>query len=273
LLFFPCAFGVLLFSLDLDDLDYLVLFFIGSIIMRTAGCIINDIFDKELDAMVQRTSNRPLANKTISITSSLILLTILLLLGLMIVVCLSPLGIKVAFFAVPLMCLYPLIKRFSYFPQVFLGLTFGIGSLVAAATILDVLTLASIILYIGCIFWIIGYDTVYGFMDISDDKKIGIKSLSIKLEDKNFKIWLSLFYAIFIFCLIGASWLETKSLSSLVLLVIWVALIRSVKKLNINSLQSCQEHFNSNINIGILICFIILLIKFCTILENGDIYN
>jgi 4-hydroxybenzoate polyprenyltransferase len=257
LLFLPCAFSILLFSKNSSDLAYLFLFFIGSIIMRSAGCIINDLLDRDFDIKVARTASRPLAAKTISVFSALCLLALLLLTGLLILTQLSPLAIKIGLFAAILVPCYPLIKRFSYFPQVFLGFTFNIGVLISAATILGRVPLESIVLYTGCIFWTIGYDTVYGFMDIKDDKKIGIKSLSIKLEQHNFKIWLTVFYSIFMLCALYSALSITRNLQSFLIFLPWAMLIKNTINLDITSPDSCMNHFNNSRIVGFMICAIL----------------
>ena len=211
LLFLPCAFSTVLFAPI--SYEQLLLFFLGSCLMRSSGCIINDIFDRDLDSAVERTKTRPLACGEISITSSLILLCFLLAAGLIILLQLNLLAIKISLFSTLMVIAYPLIKRINHFPQVFLGLTFNIGALVAAANIFGVIPKAAIMIYIGCIFWTIAYDTVYGFMDILDDKKAGIKSLAIKIEGQRPKLWLGIFYSTFIGSTISAQFLTTKEVN------------------------------------------------------------
>lgn len=251
LLFFPCAFAIIIFSQNWRDLlYYLALFLLGSIIMRSSGCIINDILDRDIDAKVARTKNRPLVTKELSIKTALALLLLLLLMGLFVLLRLSLLAIQIGLLSlIPIVC-YPLIKRFSYFPQVFLGLTFNIGALIATAEIKNAIPLEGRLLYIGCVFWTIGYDSVYGFMDIEDDKKIGVKSLSRYLEKANFKIWLSIFYIIFIACLLISCIIATSNPASYLLLVMLYILLQNVKVLDHTRLKHCMKHFNLSALIG-----------------------
>jgi 4-hydroxybenzoate polyprenyltransferase len=263
LLFFPCAFAIILLSQNLYDLFYyLALFLLGSILMRSSGCIINDILDRDLDAKVARTNNRPLVTQEVSIKAAVITLLLLLLMGLCILLQLSTLARQIGILALVLVVFYPLIKRFSHFPQVFLGFTFNIGTLVVAADMRNTIPLESIFLYIGCIFWTIGYDTVYGFMDIKDDKKIGVKSLARLLEKANFKIWLGAFYALFVVCLLISCLIATSSLSSYLLLIMLLVLLQNAAILDHSCPKSCMKHFNSSIFIGISICIILIFIKF-----------
>ena len=263
LLFFPCGFATAIFSQNYHDLlYYLTIFLLGSIIMRSAGCIINDLLDRKLDAKVTRTRSRPLASKEISIVTAIVILGLLLLTGLWILLQLPPLAIQIGLLSSILIVFYPLIKRFSNLPQVFLGLTFSIGALIATATIKNSITLESMILYIGCAFWTIGYDSVYGFMDIEDDKKIGIKSLSRLLEKANFKMWLSSFYTIFILCLLTSCFMATHCYLSYLLLAILPILLQNVKTLDLTSPASCMKHFNSSVFIGSGILVILMIINF-----------
>ncbi len=229
--------------------------------MRSSGCIINDILDRDLDAKVARTKNRPLVTKEVSIKTALAILLLLLLMGLFVLLRLSTLAIQIGLLSLILVVCYPLIKRFSNFPQVFLGLTFNIGALIATAEIKNAIPLEGIILYIGCAFWTIGYDSVYGFMDIEDDKKIGIKSLSRYLEKANFKIWLSIFYIIFIACLLISCIITTSNPVSYLLLVMLYILLQNVKILDYTCLKHCMKHFNSSVWSGSGIFALLIIMK------------
>lgn len=251
LLFWPCAYAILLFGKSsFDQLRLLIIFFFGSFVMRAAGCIINDIFDKELDVKVARTKTRPLAEGSISLSSALTILLVLLCIGFLTVLSLPISAIKISLFSSILVVCYPLVKRFSNFPQVFLGFTFNIGVLAATSAVCGRLSLESVILYIGCIFWTIGYDTVYGFMDIMDDKKIGIKSLAIILEGPNFKAWIMAFYTIFILCIFYSAKTISGGFLCYLLFLVWTLLMLSVNQLDLNSQKSLSAHFNGAVAIG-----------------------
>jgi 4-hydroxybenzoate polyprenyltransferase len=202
LLFFPCLFGLAIGITKLEQLWYAPLFLAGSIIMRSAGCIINDIFDRKIDAKVDRTKDRPLASGALSPWEALFILVILMLAGLMILMMLPRLAIMIGLISVPLIIIYPLMKRITYWPQLLLGMTFGsIGVLIAYATVRNTIDLPALMLYLGCVFWTLGYDCIYAFMDIKDDRKVGVKSIALFLEKRRYDIWLMSFYLIFLCCM------------------------------------------------------------------------
>lgn len=173
LCFFPACFSLFLTDASNNTLIKLLsLFFIGSIIIRGAGCIINDIFDKDFDKHVLRTKDRPLASGALTIKEALIFVIILLFCSLAILLSLNETSIYLGFLAFFLIILYPLMKRIINMPQVFLGIVFNFGALIGYSTVTNKLSLESFIMYLACCFWTISYDTIYGFTDIGDDKKI-----------------------------------------------------------------------------------------------------
>ena len=188
LLFWPCAWGLTLaddFSSNLNNyFFYLILFFLGSVCMRSAGCIINDILDKEYDSKVLRTKNRPLASGKISIKLALFYSLTLCLFALLVLLNFNWFTIILALGSMPLAFTYPLMKRFTYWPQLFLGLTFNYGLLLGWISIQEEISFIPLIFYFGAIFWTLGYDTIYGYQDIKDDEIIGLKSTSIKFKGK-----------------------------------------------------------------------------------------
>ena len=205
LLFWPCAWGLTLaydFSNSLNNyFFYLTLFFLGSVLMRSAGCIINDILDKEFDKKVFRTKNRPIASGKVSVKVGLIYVFILCFLALLVLLNFSNFIIILALASMPLAFSYPLMKRYTYWPQLFLGVTFNYGLILGWVCITDQIELVPIILYIGAIFWTLGFDTIYGYQDIKDDEIIGVKSTSIKFK-KNPKLFLIICYLMFTISLI-----------------------------------------------------------------------
>jgi len=188
LLFWPCAWGLTIaydFSNNLNNyFFYLTLFFLGSVLMRSAGCIVNDISDKEFDKKVERTKNRPIASNKVSIRLAIFYTIILCLLAFLVLINFNNLTIILALCSMPLAFTYPLMKRFTYWPQLFLGITFNYGLILGWTSIVGEISIVSIILYLGAIFWTLGYDTIYGFQDIKDDEIIGVKSTSIKFKNK-----------------------------------------------------------------------------------------
>ena len=183
LLFWPCAWGLTI-AYDFKNgfefyIIYLLLFFFGSILMRSAGCIVNDIADKDFDKNVERTKNRPLASNKISVKLAAIYSAILCVFAFFILINFNLFTILLALASMPLAFTYPLMKRFTYWPQLFLGITFNYGLLLGWTSINEDLNISPILFYFGAIFWTLGYDTIYGFQDIEDDEIIGVKSTSI----------------------------------------------------------------------------------------------
>src|SRR6056300_398342 len=151
--------------------------------MRSAGCIVNDIADKNFDRKVERTKNRPIASGKISVFNGLVFIAVLCLIALLVLIQFNNLTILLALGSMPLAFTYPLMKRFTYWPQLFLGITFNYGLLLGWTSIKDQIDILPILFYMGAIFWTLGYDTIYGFQDIKDDEIIGLKSTSIKFKD------------------------------------------------------------------------------------------
>ena len=186
LLFWPCSWGLAYaysFNKNIEIfLSYIVLFFLGAVLMRSAGCIVNDIVDRNLDKKVKRTKNRPLAANLISINKSLFYVFLLCGLAFFILIQFNfltiILGLASMFFAFS----YPFMKRITYWPQLFLGLTFNWGIIMAWASVNNHLTIEIFVIYFAAIFWTLGYDTIYGVQDIVDDEIIGVKSTSIKFK-------------------------------------------------------------------------------------------
>jgi len=259
--FFPAAFGLMLAYEQSANLIYLPLLFIGSVLARSAGCIINDLFDRNLDKSVERTKDRPIASGAITTKEAILLLAILLCACLVILLYLSITAIAVGFIAVFLITLYPLMKRITYFPQAFLGITFNIGCLIGYAAVKDAISFDSIILYVACGFWTMGYDTIYAFMDIKDDKKIGIKSTAILFEKSNFKLAIAVFYVLFLTLFMFASrnflslYVIFAVLASL-LVIFWIIIY-----LDINDPKNCLIRFKANNYIGFLLFLAMLLEK------------
>ena len=165
--------------------------------MRSAGCIVNDIVDKNIDKKVKRTKNRPIAQGKISVRRGLVYSSILCLIALIVLLQFNNLTIILALLSMPLAFTYPLMKRYTYWPQLFLGITFNYGLILGWTSINSSISFEVIIFYFGAIFWTLGYDTIYGFQDIKDDEIIGLKSTSIKFKS-NPNIFLFICYSIFL---------------------------------------------------------------------------
>ena len=266
LLFWPCVWGLTIaydFSKNLNDyFFYLTLFFLGSVLMRSAGCIVNDISDKEFDKRVIRTKQRPIASGKISIKLGLIYVTILCLLALLVLINFNTLTIILALGSMPLAFSYPLMKRYTYWPQLFLGITFNYGLILGWVCIKNQLDIIPIILYLGAIFWTLGYDTIYGYQDIKDDENIGVKSTSIKFK-KNPHKFLVICYLIFIICiLVTGILMKFNYLFFMFSIIPALHLINyQIKNLQINNPKSCFNIFKSNNTFGFIIFINILIGK------------
>ena len=199
LLFWPCSWG-LAYAYSYQGnfnlfANYLILFFLGSVLMRSAGCIFNDIVDKDFDRKVNRTKTRPIASGRITVKQSLVYVLILCLIAFLILIQFNLLTIILGMSSMLLAFSYPFMKRITYWPQLFLGITFNWGIIMAWAAINNDITSEIIILYISAIFWTLGYDTIYGAQDMSDDEIIGLKSTSIKFK-KNIGLFVTISYLI-----------------------------------------------------------------------------
>tara|TARA_B110000211_G_scaffold212967_1_gene253013 strand:+ start:379 stop:1239 length:861 start_codon:yes stop_codon:yes gene_type:complete len=265
LLFWPCTWGLAYnysVSKDLNEfLFFLLLFFLGSVLMRSAGCIVNDIVDKDLDKKVQRTKNRPLASDLISVKLALVYTAILCGLAFSILIQFNRLTIFLGLASMILAFSYPFMKRITYWPQLFLGLTFNWGIIMAWAATNNNISFEILILYMSAIFWTLGYDTIYGTQDITDDEIIGVKSTSIKFKN-NLKLFVGFCYFIN-FILIVFLFNNKFDLNNFSLLIMFyiLSLIYQVVKLKKNDQKRCLKIFKINNLSGLLLFFAIFLIK------------
>ena len=266
LLFWPCAWGLTIAFDFTNNLNtyffYLFLFMSGSILMRTAGCIVNDIMDKKFDKKVERTKNRPIASEKISIKLALTYATLLCALAFIVLINFNSLVIILALGSMPLAFAYPLMKRFTYWPQLFLGITFNYGLILGWLSVNNEFVYVPIIFYFGAIFWTLGYDTIYGFQDIKDDEIIGLKSTSIKFKNNPIN-FLLLCYTILIIILISLGlMMNFKYLYFLFLSLPILHLIYfQIKQLNIKEPDKCLKIFKSNNFFGFLVYINILIGK------------
>ena len=264
LLFWPCSWGLTIaydFSSDFKIyFFYLLLFFLGSVLMRSAGCIVNDILDRKYDKKVFRTKDRPIASGKISIKLALLYSGILCLLAFLVLINFNFFTIAIALASMPLAFTYPLMKRFTYWPQLFLGITFNYGLLLGWTSINEEISLIPIIFYIGAIFWTLGYDTIYGFQDIEDDEIIGVKSTSIKFK-KNPKIFLSICYLIFtlLFLVTGIKLNFDYYFFLGAMTVLFHLLVIQITSFHKEDKKKCLKIFKSNNFLGLLILICILI--------------
>ena len=265
LLFLPCLFGIFLALKKLPQSNFgeylptIFLFFAGSVLMRCAGCVINDLFDEKFDKKVERTKTRPIALKEISRFQALILAGFLLFLALLILLQFNFLTILSGFLALFLVITYPLMKRFTYYPQIFLGLTFNYGILMSSLAILERITLESLILYFFATIWTVIYDTIYAYQDIVDDLKIGVKSTAIKFKNNPKKILIFLNLIMFVSLILLGYFANFKSEFFLAILVADLFLNQKIKQCDFSNPQNCLKVFKSNIWFGLIILTAIIL--------------
>ena len=266
LLFWPCAWGLTLAYDFSDNLNnyffYLTLFFLGSVLMRSAGCIVNDVLDKEFDKKVTRTKNRPIASGKISIKLGLTYVIFLCFIALVVLLNFNTLTVILALGSMPLAFCYPLMKRYTYWPQLFLGITFNYGLILGWVCVKNQIELVPIMLYIGAIFWTLGFDTIYGYQDIKDDEIIGVKSTSIKFK-KNPKSFLFICYLIFMISLIGVGFcMKLNTMFYYFLSIPFLHLFfYQIYKFDSNEPKSSLKIFKSNNILGLMILLNILLGK------------
>ena len=266
LLFWPCLWGLTLvydFNSNLFNyFFYSALFLSGSILMRSAGCIVNDIADKNFDQKVERTKNRPIASGKVSVKLASTYALILCGIAFLVLINFNKLTILMALISMPLAFTYPLMKRITYWPQLFLGITFNYGLVLAWISISGEISIIPIIFYLGAIFWTLGYDTIYGFQDIKDDEIIGVKSTSIKFKNDP-KKFLFISYCMFIISLFLIGILMNFKIYYFLFMIVPILhlLVFQIKKLDTNLPINCLIKFKSNNILGLVVFLNILVGK------------
>ena len=230
--------------------------------MRSAGCIVNDIADKEFDKKVSRTKNRPIASNQVSIKLGIFYTLILCLLAFLVLINFNNLTILLALGSMPLAFTYPLMKRFTYWPQLFLGITFNYGLVLGWTAIQGEINTVAIIFYLGAIFWTLGYDTIYGFQDIKDDEIIGIKSTSIKFKKnpKNF-VTTCYFFLVLSILIVGILMSYNYFFYISLLMTVIHLFFYQLKYFSSKDPVGCLKVFKSNNIVGMIILSNILIGK------------
>jgi len=257
LLFWPCVWGLTLAYYVSGEttlyLKYIILFFLGSVLMRSAGCIFNDIVDRRLDRKVQRTKERPIASGKISIISAFVYMALLCLVSLFILLQFNSLTIALGLGSILLAFAYPFMKRITYWPQLFLGLTFNWGIIMGWTSIVNSISIEPIILYLAAIFWTLGYDTIYGLQDMKDDEIIGIKSTSIKFKN-NVKVFVGSCYILCVlFILILCLMMKIDKYLLVFSIFFIMSLIYQIRIFKIDNQKSCLAAFKINNLTGIFV--------------------
>ena len=258
LLFWPCLWGLTLvydFNNEIYTFaKYLIFFLLGSIFMRSAGCIVNDIVDKKFDKKVERTKKRPIASGQVSTSLALFYTLVLCFSAFLVLINFNLLTIILALASMPFAFTYPLMKRFTYWPQLFLGITFNFGLILAWTSVNNNISIIPILLYFGAIFWTLGYDTIYGYQDIKDDEIIGVKSTSIKFKN-NPKNFLLICYSIFLISLVLVGVLvKFSNIFYLTLTITFSHLFfYQINFLNTKIPENCMKIFKSNNVLGLMV--------------------
>jgi len=257
LLFWPCAWGLTLAHFFSGNttlyIKYIILFFLGAVLMRSAGCIFNDIVDRNFDKKVQRTKERPIPSGKITVVEALIYIILLCSIALLILLQFNLLTITLGMGSMILAFTYPFMKRITYWPQLFLGLTFNWGIVMGWTSITNNISIEPILLYFSAIFWTLGYDTIYGIQDIQDDEIIGIKSTSIKFKNK-VKIFVGTCYSLCVFLILIMFFSMEINKYLLLLIIPFIAsFVYQVKIFKIYNSESCLIAFKNNNLTGLLI--------------------
>ena len=260
LLFWPCAWSVSLAGGAIARWDLLLWFLLGAIAMRGAGCVYNDIVDRDLDQKVERTRSRPLASGKVSLRAAWAWLILLCLIGLLVLFQLRVEAQLVALGSIALIAAYPFMKRITWWPQAWLGLVFSWGALVGWIAITGSYEPAMAWLYAGSVFWVIGYDTIYALQDIEDDALAGVKSTARRFG-KYARMGIALFYllALASWCLaiwqIRPQWLGLAALLPAALHLVW-----QVATLQVKSGDDALTKFRSNREAGLLVALACLVV-------------
>ena len=266
LLFWPCVFGLILGAaaeerrlLDWRDPYYILLFGIGALVMRGAGCTFNDIVDRKIDAQVARTRGRPIPSGAVSVKGAVIFLILQCLVGLAVLLQFNWFAVALGASSLLLVAAYPFMKRITWWPQAWLGLTFNWGALLGFAAQTGRLDVGAGLLYAGLIFWTLGYDTIYAHQDKDDDELIGVKSTARLFGNHSHK-WIEGFYATAFTLILAAGFTEhTGWAFAFVMLLAGAHLVWQTKALDIDNADNCLRIFRSNRETGALIALAFLM--------------
>jgi len=240
-------------------LFFCLFFLVGAILVRGAGCIINDILDKEIDKKVARTKDRPLASDELTIKQALQILLVLLFFAVILLLMLPKDAVYIGIFAMIPISIYPLMKRVTYFPQVFLGFTFNIGVLIAWLTVAQNFGWPPVLIYFASVFWTLGYDTLYAYQDIKDDIKLNIKSTAIKFKEKGPKfVWYFYQITLALICIAGLHMHLNFGFFAMMSLAGY-QLYWQIENIDILDEKNCAAKFKSNIEFACLVFAAVLI--------------
>lgn len=255
LLLLPCWWALGLASDGYPDPWYVLLFALGALVMRGAGCTVNDLWDRDIDAKVARTAMRPIASGEIDLPKAFLFLAAQLLVGLVILLQFNGAAVLLGVLSLGLVAAYPLMKRFTYWPQAFLGLTFNWGALLAWAAVAGEIDAPAIWLYAGGFFWTLGYDTIYAHQDKEDDVLVGVKSSAIRLGAAT-KPAITVFYLIAVMCFLVAGGMADAHWPFFFCVLLALPMyLWQVTTLKTNDPDNCLARFKANRDVGLLIAF------------------
>ena len=267
LLYWPCVFGLSLGAAQhhrgylhaATDWGLLALFAVGAMVMRGAGCTYNDIMDRDIDAKVARTRGRPIPSGAVSVRQAWVFAAAQCAVGFVILLCLNRFAVLIGAASLVLIAIYPFMKRLTWWPQAWLGLTFNWGALLGFAAQAGRITAADLVLYAGCFFWTLGYDTIYALQDAEDDALAGVKSTA-RLFGTHARTWIFLFY-LMAYALIAAAavfGLRTP-FAAFLLLPALAHFIWQVRRLDIESPETALQLFRANRDAGALIALAVAI--------------
>ena len=256
LLLLPCWWSLGLAAVQAGDpvnVWHACLFFVGAFAMRGAGCTWNDIVDRDLDGLVERTRSRPIPSGQVSVAAAAAFLGVQALIGLAVLTQLNLFAIETGIASLAVVAVYPFMKRVTYWPQIFLGLAFSWGALMGWAATFGRLDWPAYLLYAGAISWVIGYDTVYAHQDREDDALIGIKSTALLFRERT-KPVLAICYAAAVMLIAAAGWSAGAGLIfALGLLAFAAHLSWQIRRLDIDDPALCLAVFKSNRDAGLIL--------------------
>lgn len=260
LLYWPCAWGVLLAGGLRRDWPLLGWFLVGAIAMRGAGCVYNDIVDRDLDAQVARTRSRPLPSGAVGVRAAVVWLVVLALVGLVVLTQLSWFARLIAVGSLAPVAAYPFMKRITWWPQAWLGIVFSWGALVAGAAVEEAISPVTVFLYAGSIAWVIGYDTIYALQDVEDDALVGVRS-SARAMGGRVRPGVAIFYALALTCWGAAFWVARPDPLALVALApVALHLVWQIATLDPGNDTNALTRFRSNRFAGVLMALACLVV-------------
>lgn len=263
LLLLPCWWSLILAQISLGgglpNLWYALLFLLGAIVMRGAGCTLNDIVDRDFDAKVDRTALRPIPSGQVSVRAAMIFLAFLCLVGLVVLLQFNWFTVFIATASLAIVAVYPFMKRITYWPQAVLGLAFNWGALVGWSAVTSGLAWPAVILYLGGLFWTLAYDTIYAHQDKDDDLMIGVKSTALRFGNRSI-YWLGGFFLASLALIDWAIWLAGGTLlSHMGVAAAAMHAAWQLARFKPDDPERCLELFRSNRNLGLILVFFLLV--------------